>query len=215
MEDQSPMSAISKVDDRSWLSWPTRWNLFVKTRFPTLAQAVTVVIGLAAVLISLATLFVVERQAWIYDEQRKMMAEQMPITVKAERAYLGVASLDADFKSGKVIVLLQNVGHLPATQIKVRLLAMRHKADGSSLGTLEPRSYESEEVSGALKMRLSLPLDQFQHSEADDIRAQKEILYITVSIQYNDGFATAVTASRFQFDGPTSDNWSTLPTEVP
>lgn len=214
MEEQ-PGIHVSKVrNDRSWLSWSTKWNLLVRGKGLRFAQAATVVVGIAAVLISLATLIVVRRQTWIYDEQRKLMAEQRDITRKSERAYVGVAMLDADFKSGKVSVLLQNVGRIPATKINVELLESRHRPDRSGIGTMAPQPFEGEQIFGTLKMRLSLPLD-LQPGEADDIIAKRETLTVVVTIQYHDGFDMAEkTEFRFRFDGPASTDWTAVPTKT-
>ncbi|HEY5885139.1 MAG TPA: hypothetical protein VIT88_10655 [Pyrinomonadaceae bacterium] len=203
MEEQ-PQISVGVGNGRSWLSWSTKWS-----------QAATVVIGIAAILISLATLIVVRRQTWIYDEQLKLMAEQRDITRKSERAYVGVAMLDADLKNGKVSVLLQNVGRIPATRINVKLLESRHRPDRKGIGTIAPQQFEGEQIFGTLKMRLSLPLDRFQPGEGDDIMAKREILSVVVTIQYHDGFAMAEkTEFRFQFDGPASTDWTAIPTKL-
>src|SRR5437588_12102419 len=108
------------------------------------------------------------------------------------------------------MVLLQTDGNIPYTEIKVKMLEIRHKPDGSSVASMEPRTYEGEQIFGTLKMPIPLPLDQLQDGEADDLIAKKEILYVKVTIQYYDGFAMAENGSLFQFDGPASDNWTTV-----
>lgn len=205
---QTPVNRVG--NERSWLSRSTRWSLFVRARFPEITQAATVVIGIAAVVISLATLCVVAVQAWIYDEQRKMMVEQMDITKRSERAYVGVESLDADFENRSVVVLLQNVGRIPASAVNVQLIEIRQVGD-SSLGSLNRHAYKTQEIFGTLKMRISLKLDEFQPSELEDITTKKEKEGIRIIIQYHDGFDTAETKITYQFVGPASNNWIVLP----
>ena len=214
-EPETPAQAetlVKKVGNgRSWLSWLTSWRLFNRATFPEITQGATVVIGTAAVCISLATLFVGAVQAWIYNQQRKMQVEQLDITKKSERAYVGVESLDADFENRSVMVLLQNVGQIPASAINVQLIEIRQTSEGSP-GSLKPHAFTAQQIFGTLKMRISLKLDEFQPGEIENIMTKKETEGIRITIQYHDGFDRAnPTKLTYQFVSPASNDWIVLP----
>src|SRR6267378_3614585 len=113
-----------------------RFALQAKRWFPILAQVTTVVISLAA-------LYVIQKQAWIYEDQRKLMsetktvmAEQTEIIRIAQRSSVGVAGVTAELKERQVILMLENVGHIPADNIKVQVWEARRTMGKNSPGSI-------------------------------------------------------------------------------
>lgn len=196
--------------DRTWLSWRTWWHMKTTKWFPIGAQIATIIISLAA-------LIVISKELWIYDQQRQLMsetktvmAEQNEIIRAAQRAYVGVASLKADLAGHKVVILLENVGQIPAKEIRMQLREVRRKAGEPSVGSITLRNYD-QIFPGELKMRAILPLDRVGPTEVTNILEMKEILYVSVTLQYDDGFGEQKTSFFFEYIPPPNEDWIAVP----
>jgi len=196
--------------DRAWLSWRTWGHMKMKKWFPIGAQTATIIISLAA-------LIVISKELWIYDQQRKLMsetktvmAEQNEIIRAAQRAYVGVASLKADLTGRRVVILIENVGQIPAKEIRMQLREVRRKPGEPSSGSITLRNYD-QIFPGSLKMRAILPLDRVGPTEVTDILEMKEILYVSVTLQYDDGFGEQKTSFFFEYIPPPNEDWIAVP----
>jgi hypothetical protein len=149
-------------------------------------------------------------QAWIYDKTKAIIAEQTDIIRIAQRSYVGVASLTADLKERQIILMFENVGRIPANKIKVDVREVRRKPGKPSHGSINPINYfEGQQLfPGSLKMQVVIPLTDFQLTEINDIAAKKETLYVSGTIEYDDGFGTQKTAFGFEYKPPPNEGWT-------
>lgn len=72
---------------------------------------------MVTVVVSLMALLMITAQVFIYDQQRRIMNTQVSLSEKnlriSERAYVGVASINADLAQGEIVVMLENLGRVP------------------------------------------------------------------------------------------------------
>jgi hypothetical protein len=194
--------------------WRIRWRLNAQNSIPFLAP-------MATVLISFAALVIIAVQAWIYNEQRKLMTSTLPIMVdqtkimgtqtsisfSGQRAYVGVADLALDLNGGQITVLLENIGRVPADKIQVEVRETRQFA-GASHGSIN--SFEL--FPGSLKMRVLVPLAHFDPKEVKSISARTEKLYISGTIKYDDGFGNPdITRFGFEYNPRPNEGWTARP----
>lgn len=203
----TPEPAASPGATERWQpSWRTRWSLGAKKWFPLFSQ-------LATVIISLAALFVIIKQALIYDQQRELMSqtqramdEQTSIIRVSQRSYVGVASITADLNERQIILAFENVGRIPADNIEVEIWESRRKAGENSLGSIT-RVKQKRLFSGSLKMEVVIPLDKLQVADISDIAARREKLYVIGKIEYEDGFGRQETEFAFEYGPPPNERW--------
>lgn len=179
----------------------------------------------------IATVVIIAAQAWIYNEQRKLMNstqtvmfEQADIMKKGlyvnERAYVGVASLSANMKDGQVTVTLENIGKIPADKIRVKLQAMRETKELSQEMSQELSQKQShistyyfapgqQLFPGSLKMPVVVTLKDFKPIDGARILAKTEILFVRGTIEYEDGFGFSnITDFGFEYSPRPKEGWT-------
>ena len=146
----------------------------------------------ASRLVPTLTLIIICFQAWIYNEQRKLLAEQSHTSYITQRAYVNLSSIDVDFSGGRATLILENVGKTPADRITVNVMESRRypmatdMAEYSSVGSTH--NFEPRQRLFPGKMRMTIPLQSFQSLEIRKIEAKQETLHISGFISYYDGF---------------------------
>lgn len=130
-----------------------------------------------------------------------------------QRAYVGVHSLSQDLKAGQIGVMLENIGKVPAQDIKVYAHEMRisgEKIIGRSHPILE--AGHTPLFPGTFKMQVVIALNNFVPEEISNILTGKERLSIAGKIQYGDGFGNIqYTDFAFFYRPPPNEGWAAMP----
>jgi len=191
-----------------WLSARLRWYLRIKNSF-LFTQAGTF-------LVSAIALAVIAIQAWIYNEQRKTMDSTLAVLVKQtriqedslriNRAYVSATVPVAYLKDKEIRLTLENVGHLPADKIKVEAREIR-TFQGVMKGSVK-RIEAWQLLASGEKTQVAIPLVGFDATELANIAARTEILHISVTIEYADGFGSLDTNNFcFEYRPPPDEAW--------
>lgn len=203
----SQLPSESKVRAKSSDRWRPRRSislgLLAKKWFPILAQAATL-------LISLAALYVITRQASIYDKQRRLMdetkavlSEQTELIRVAQRAYVGVGDVTKpDFEDRRIFITVENAGHVPARNVSVQVWV----ASVNGAGSITKR-FEELLFPGDLKMQVPVTLNELTPSDIKEIKSKKRTLFVIGTIEYNDGFGTQSTHFGFEYKPPPNERW--------
>lgn len=149
-------------------------------------------VPMMTVFILFATLVVIGFQAFIYKQQLKVMEAQTRISETSfrisQRAYIGLASLKANLDERQIVMEFENLGRIPAKNIRVEAWEYR-VSDQKISGMLVPIEVrEIQLLPGNLKMRLDIPLTDLKPEEIQAIRTGKETLSLSGSVQYDNGF---------------------------
>jgi len=195
------------VSSKTYDRWRPRLSvslgLKAKKWFPILAQATTL-------LISLAALYIITKQAWIYDQQRRLMdetktvlAEQTELIRVAQRAYVGVENVtNPDFEDRRIFITVENVGHVPARNVAIQVWVATVNGTGSIT-----KRFEDLLFPGALKMQVAVSLSDFQESDIEEIKSKKRTLFVIGTIEYDDGFGRQKTHFGFEYKPPPNERW--------
>src|SRR6266446_2230990 len=175
----------------------TRLSLKAKKWFPILAHAATLIISLAA-------LYVISKQAQIYEGQRRVMTEQTDIIRVAQRAYVGVAKITAYLPERFVVLAFENAGHVPANEVTITIWEMTNKNRSGST------TYRKEEqlFPGIPRMEVSVSLDDLQPEDISEIMAKKQKLYVLGTIEYDDGFGKQKLHFGYEYQPPPNEFWN-------
>lgn len=173
--------------------------------------------------IALIGLVIIGFQAWIMYRQTGIMTNQSNIMDHSlrvsERAYVGIASLSANWESREVVVMLHNIGNVPAKAIKLQAEEIRATpsteiATGSKVyekldGSTFPWGAGDVQLFPGTPMRVAIPLRGFKPEELDAILKKQENLYVFGRIEYEDGFGGRdSTVFAFEYSPPQPDGWT-------
>jgi len=194
---------------------------------------------------SLAIVIVVIVHAMMYYQQAEAMNAQLGATQEtitqnrhaleiSERAYLGIHSIDGNIEIGRILINIENLGKLPATDIEVSF-------EGEA--TI-PRQYVTEAYKtppwksyiGGLRLTWQLPIDygntqllaghfplslpisldrRLNRSEREAVKNGRGKLIFSGRIRYHDGFrGDHETVFAFQFSKD-EDRWIHYPIGTP
>ena len=174
---------------------------------------------------------IMNTQSKFMNEQTKLMQHSLDTSDKSlntseeslrigQRAYVGIASITANLKSGEIQIMLQNIGHVPAKGVKLDVQETR-AIPGENGAVSETREIVNEKQFGSdfhweaaevqlfpgTPMYVVMKLKSFQPEEVAAILSKKEILYIGGTIQYEDGFRNCdYTTFAFRYD-PLNKVW--------
>jgi hypothetical protein len=176
-----------------------------------------------AVVIVLFQSFIMYRQTKIMNTQTRIMDGALRVSEQSldafrlsERAHVGVASLTANLEASEIVIVLQNIGSVPAQAIPLEGEEIRVKTSAGLDSTASgERVNESQQGSdfhwdaGKVKLSPGTPmpvvvsLKQFNEDEVNAIKTKKQLLYVGGTIQYEDGFGNRESAAfAFQYDAP-------------
>ncbi|HYX72563.1 MAG TPA: hypothetical protein VE732_07315, partial [Nitrososphaera sp.] len=135
----------------------------------------------------------------------------------SQRAYVAVHSLQPDWKTGQIAVVIENIGKVPAEDVKI--------IDVDTYREVEDKVYRSERqvfgyghnklFPGNFKTQIVVPLQGFTQQDTDMISAGKERIIIVGTIQYGDGFSnTDTTPLGYRYFPPPADRWEEIPTST-
>ena len=170
--------------------------------------------------VSLITLGVITAQAIIYQQQRKIMDQQVQQSERSlrisERAYVGVASITPDFDGKEVLIVIENIGKVPARNVNVEAHAYRQPAEQLSTSTKSfsgsTKYFDAGGVQlfpGSLKMPVVIPMPNMRPEEAKGILARTDIFYVAGTIKYEDGFGGFDrTNFAFKYTPPPKERWT-------
>lgn len=175
--------------------------------------------------LSLLVLVAIAVQAYIYRRQWAVMKEQMEQAkqqtrimgdslIIETRSYVGIHSIETELttdsqpRSRTLIVRIENIGKVPAEDIKVSTVVSMWTPNKSRWAG-NPRGFYSEAFNnnfrhaklfpGSLKFEIRVPLlPVFSLSELILIAQQISIFTVSVKIEHNDGF-NAPQQSEFFF----------------
>jgi len=167
--------------------------------------------------VSLITLGVITAQAIIYQQQRKIMDQQVQQSERSlrisERAYVGVASITPDFDRKEVLIMIENIGKVPARNVNVEAHAYRQLA-GQPSGSVNgsTKYFEAGSVQlfpGSLKMAVVVPMPNMRPEEAKGILTGTDNFYVAGTIKYEDGFGGFDrTNFAFRYTPPPKERWT-------
>jgi hypothetical protein len=226
----APPSWVMPTSIEKHLRWKRRretWPPFVE---PVIAFLALVAIS-AQVVVYIQQRRIMNTQSDFMNQQTKLMQRSLDTSDKSlniseeslrisQRAYVGVASITADLKSGEIQIMLQNIGHVPAKGIKLNGQETR-TIPGENAAVTESGEIENEKQFGSdfhweaaevqlfpgTPMYVVTNLKSFQSEEVAAILSKKEILYIGGTIQYEDGFKNCdYTTFAFRYD-PLNKIW--------
>lgn len=172
-------------------------------------------VPVTTVVISLMALFVIVAQAIIYDQQRKVMEKQLQQSERglriSERAYVGIASLDPNFDRKEVVIMIENIGRVPARDVKVEAHAYRRLADQLKLSG-STKHFDLSGIQlfpGSLKMSVIIPILNIRAENVEDIRTGRERFYVAGTIKYEDGFGNLDSNNfAFRYSPPPDERWT-------
>lgn len=170
-------------------------------------------IGILTLLVLVFQLKLFFDQKEIMKTQSKIMEQQTQFMEKSflvsERAYVGVGEVKAHIPNREVLVMLQNIGKVPATAVKVKVQQFRATAEGTEQkGTISPWDAGEVELFPGTPMPVVISLEPFEQNEANAIFSKQAILYIVGTIEYMDGFGNSVkTTFAFEYNPPPQDRW--------
>jgi len=111
----------------------------------------------------------------------------------AQRAYVVISDIQPDLEAGQVRVLFENIGHMPAGNVTIRVDVERN-AEGHDPGAL-PVEWNSHEFGNfsqippsGFKTVIDVPLQNFTREDAALIRAGKQHLSLSFWLRYDNGF---------------------------
>jgi hypothetical protein len=153
--------------------------------------------------------------------QQSLRASEQSFRV-SERAYVGIASLNANLEAGEIVLLLQNIGRLPAKAVKLEGAEVRVTPSGTDERTESGEPiYQDQEGSefhwtaGEVQlfpgtpMSVAIHMRQLKEGELSAILNKKEILFVGGTIQYEDGFGNRDnTTFAFQYNPPPHERWT-------
>lgn len=175
------------------------------------------------VVIAVIGVVIIGFQGWIMYRQTGLMTKQtslMDQTLRvSERAYVGIESLKADWEAREVVIMLQNIGNVPAKAIKLQAEEIRatpstELATGSKVyekldGSTFPWGAGAVQLFPGTPMRVAIPLRDFKPEEVDAILKKQENLYVFGRIEYEDGFGGRdSTVFAFEYSPPQPDGWT-------
>ena len=149
------------------------------------------------------------RQTQTMDRQTAISDKQTVLMEKSERAYVGVATVKTDLKRREILVMLQNIGHVPASSLSIQGQQIRSTSEkkdpNGGVFRWDPGAVE---LFPGTQMPVSISLEGIEQSELDAISNKTKILFIGGTIHYNNGFGSRETTTfAFQYD-PTLDRWT-------
>ena len=146
--------------------------------------------------IAILAFFVLAFQAKLFLDQKEIMNAQSKTLEQqtqfmeksfrvSERAYVGVGDVTAHIATREVLVMLQNIGKVPATALKVKGQQIRATADGTEQrGTIFTWDAGEVELFPGTPMPVVISLEPFEQNEMNAISSKQEILYIGGIIEY-------------------------------
>jgi hypothetical protein len=163
--------------------------------------------------VSLITLAVITAQAIIYQQQRKIMDQQVQQSERSlrlsERAYVSVASLTPDFDRKEVLIMIENIGKVPARNVNVEAHAYRQLADQLSGSTKYFDAGGVQLFPGSLKMAVVIPMPNMRPEEAKGILTRTDSFYVAGTIKYEDGFGGFdKTNFAYRYNPPPNERWT-------
>ena len=216
-----------------------RW----KRRLENWAPLINAFVAVIGVIVAALTLFVLAFQLKLMDRQTEVMNSQTGVmnaqtgvmekglTVSeqslhayrvSERAYVGVASLKANLEAAQIVIMLQNIGSIPAPAITAKGKEIR-VTPSTSLGTTGSGETVNESVEGTefwweagevqlfpgTPIPVVVAMQRFTTDEVNAILSKKEILYVGGTIEYGDGFGNRdSTTFAFKYNPPPTDSWT-------
>lgn len=170
------------------------------------------------VIMSALGVLMIAAQVVIYDQQRRIMNTQVDVSERnlriSERAYVSIASLKADLAQGEIVIMLENLGRLPAAAIQMNADAylLGNKLDGYNTPF---KAGEVKLFPGNFQMRVVINTRKYSSEAITAIREKKQFLYLTGSIQYEDGFGFKdTTRFAFEYNPPPNEGWTPVITPV-
>lgn len=130
-------------------------------------------------------------QQWqTMDQQWQTMEKSLQV---AQRAYVVISDIQPDFKVGQIRVLFENIGHVPAGNVVIRVDVERD-AEGHPPEAL-PLEWNSHSFGNfsqippsGFKTVVDIPLQNFAQEDADLISAGKQVLWLSFWLRYDNGF---------------------------
>lgn len=205
-QQQSSVTLGPQLSKReSWKQWWETWSPLIN------------------VCIAVLGLLIIFLQLRIMDRQTDLMDHSLRVS---ERAYVGIASLTANWEAREVVIMLHNIGSVPAKGIKVRALEIRATPSNSDMAT-QSKEKVYEKLDGSTfpwaagedifvnqlfpgpPMRVAIPLRGLEAEEMDAILKKQEILYVGGQITYDDGFGKGdSTIFAFEYTPPPNEAWT-------
>jgi hypothetical protein len=177
-------------------------------------------VPLINVVVAVLAFIVITLQGRIYNEQKDIMNKQSEFMDQqtrlmeksfrvSERAYVGVASVTANLETREILVMLQNIGHVPAAAVKLKGQHIRATAkEKDPKGVVFRWDAGAVELFPGTLMPVVVSLEDIEQSELDAISSKTKILYIAGTVEYDDGFKNPEkTTFAFQYVPPPQNRW--------
>ncbi len=197
-------------------------------------------VGVLAFAVLFGQSCIMDRQTDILSTQTKVMEDSLRISMDSlrvsvdtlgtsqqsfqmsERAYVGVASLTANTNAGEVLIMLHNIGNVPARAItlegqEIRVTPLNNmertksgeRVNENQEGSLFRWTAGEVQLFPGTPMLVVVPMRRFKKEERNAILKKKEILYIGGMIQYEDGFGKRQnTTFAFRYTPPPNERWT-------
>jgi hypothetical protein len=206
----TPAKSATTGKYRPSREWPKTW-------LPAIEVSLAV-LGLVVLALQLWLMF---RQTAIMNAQTQLSDQSLHAFRVSERAYVGVESLTADLKAGEVVIMLHNIGSVPAQTITVDVREIRvtpsTNLDTTATGERINESHKGSEFqweAGEVQlfpgtpMPILVSLERFNEDEMNAITSKKEVLYVGGTIRYDDGFGKKDrTVFAFRYN-PSNQKWT-------
>jgi hypothetical protein len=189
-------------------------------------QLGNLLLGVLAFIVLIFQLKIMDKQTDLMNTQTQVMQQGLTVSEHSlhafrvsERAYVGVESLTANLKAGEIVIMLHNIGSVPAQAITVDVQEIRVTAS-TNIETTDPGERVNESLGSKFRweagevqlypgtpMPVVVSLEKFTEDEMIAIRERKETLYVGGTIQYEDGFGKSErTVFAFRYNAP-NDRW--------
>lgn len=199
MQTSKPNGTQDEGQNRLGQDFPHR--IYWVNSLPLVTQVLTVLISFFALLFVGAQALIYQKQLKAMNDAQGVMVEQTKIMKNSflmNRAYVGVGTPIADIKAGRVTIVLENVGKLPADKLDVEFQETRRFGNDTPHASISHLTPGQQLIPGG-KMPLVFSLDRYQPNEPENIKAKTETLFISGTITYDDGFGNP-DATKFGFE---------------
>ena len=177
-------------------------------------------VPLINVVVAILAFIVITLQGRIYNEQKEIMNKQSEFMDQqtrlmeksfrvSGRAYVGVDSVRTDLERREILIMLQNIGHVPASAVKLKGQHIRATAKGNDpKGSVFRWDAGAVELFPGTPMPVVVSLEDVEQSELNAISSKTKILYIGGTVEYDDGFKNLEkTTFAFQYVPAPKNLW--------
>jgi hypothetical protein len=129
-----------------------------------------------------------------------------------QQAYLVISDVQSDFDNRRVLITLDNTGHMPADNVSLKVYVHLLRTGISTAG--EPYEFgtiRTKIFPGTLKTQAIVPLENLTEEDAEHLRAGEINLLLLCQLEYENGFGfTEENEITLTHQRTPNDHWEIL-----